>query len=69
MEFQKQETAPVQIRVIDFTGKEVYQGEFNADEVNYGVRIQPGQTMRDGIYLMQVYQNGKMTQHRISIKN
>jgi hypothetical protein len=69
MEFKREQAAPVQIRLIDFTGKEVYQGEFNADEVNYGVKLQPGQTMRDGIYLMQVYQNGKVTQHRISIKN
>jgi hypothetical protein len=66
---QVNDPSPVHIKIIDFTGRQVFEGEFDADEVNQGVRIQPGESMKEGMYLMRINHNGNVTQHRISIKN
>lgn len=63
------EEAPVEVKVIDFTGREVYRGVFDAADVNQGVRIVPEGMMKDGIYMLMINQNNKITQRRISIKN
>jgi hypothetical protein len=63
------DASPVHIKVIDFTGRQVYEGQFDADAVNQGVKILPTESMRDGMYLMQINHNGTLTQQRISIKN
>jgi hypothetical protein len=55
--------------VIDFTGKQIFAEEFDAEEVNYGIRILPREYMRDGIYLLLINHNGEVTQQRISIKH
>lgn len=60
--------SPVLVRLIDFSGREVYQRQFNAEEVNYGVKILPRESMREGIYLLQINKNGKVIQERVSIK-
>jgi hypothetical protein len=60
---------PVLIRVIDFTGRQVYQAEFAAEEVNQGIRVLPSERLQDGIYLLQLNHRGKIVQERISIKN
>lgn len=61
--------APVYLRIIDFSGREVYRGEFQAQQVNQGLRVEPIEKMDDGLYILLVNQNDKVTQHRISIKN
>jgi hypothetical protein len=61
--------APVFLRIIDFSGREVYRGEFQAQQVNEGLRVEPLEKMDDGLYILLVNQNDKVTQHRISIKN
>jgi len=60
---------PVQIQVIDFSGRTIYQGEFMPEHVNEGVTITPPESMLDGLYLLKVNQNGRTIQKRLSIKN
>lgn len=61
--------SPVLLRIIDFSGREVFRGEYQALEVNEGLRVSPLQTMDDGIYILLVHQNEKVIQRRLSIKN
>jgi predicted esterase len=69
MEKETVDNSPVQIRMIDFSGREIFVRDFQAEEVNQGVKILPAESLQNGIYLMQIKQNGKTSQHRISIKN
>jgi predicted esterase len=63
------DTSPVSIHIVDFTGREIYNKVFSADEVSQGVRIDPDQNMIDGIYLLITRQNGTVLKERLSIKN
>jgi hypothetical protein len=60
---------PVQIQMIDFSGRTIYQGEFIPERVNEGVTITPSESLLDGLYLLRVNQNGRTIQKRVSIKN
>jgi hypothetical protein len=61
--------SPVSIHIIDFTGREIYNKVFSADEMNQGVKLNPEESMKDGIYLLITSQNGKVIKERLSIKN
>jgi hypothetical protein len=69
VQMESDDSAPVSVQVMDFTGRRVFEGVFNMDEINQGIRVLPRERMRDGIYLLLIKQNGKTTQQRISIKN
>jgi len=69
LQMESEDLSPVFIRVIDFTGRQVFEGQFSLDQVNDGVKILPRERMREGIYLMLIQQNNQVTQHRISIKD
>jgi hypothetical protein len=69
VQVETQNEAPVFLRIIDFSGREVYRGEFQAQQVNEGLRVEPLEKMDDGLYILLVNQNDQVTQHRISIKN
>ncbi|MFZ6010508.1 MAG: fibronectin type III domain-containing protein [Bacteroidota bacterium] len=60
---------PIQVRVIDFNGREVYHAEFDPSQHAESMRIIPQQLIPDGIYLMIVEQEGRITRQRVSIKN
>jgi hypothetical protein len=69
VQMESEEQTPVYIKLIDFSGRQVFGGEFTAEELKQGVRVLPTEKMQNGIYLMQINQNGKITQERISIRN
>ncbi|MBT1703631.1 fibronectin type III domain-containing protein [Chryseosolibacter indicus] len=69
VQYEIKDNSPVQIRMIDFTGRQLFEGVFDATEVNQGVRIQPVQTINEGIYLLLINHNNQVVQQRISIKN
>jgi len=69
LQIESGQLQPVEVKVIDFTGREVYRKVFESSEVTNGVRIMPQETMKDGMYLMLINESGKVTQRRISIKN
>lgn len=69
VQYEIADNSPVQIKMIDFTGRQLYEGVFEADDVNQGVKIQPSQTVNDGIYLLLINHNNSVYQQRISIKN
>ena len=69
VQIESQDPHPVYMKLIDFTGRQIYQGEFNVTDVNEGIRLLPTEQMRDGIYMLIIRQNDKVTQQRISIKN
>jgi hypothetical protein len=60
---------PVVVRIVDFTGREVYRSEFRPEEVAAGVQILPSGDLYDGIYIMMVNQGDRIVKERISIKN
>jgi hypothetical protein len=60
---------PVIIKLIDFTGRQIYQRTFEASRVNEGVKIEHDEEMPDGFYLMKIYFNNKEIQKKIAIKN
>jgi hypothetical protein len=63
------EETPVHIKVVDFSGRQVFDGQFSKEEIKRGVKILPYERMKKGIYLMLINENGKVTQERISIKD
>jgi hypothetical protein len=69
VQVESEDPAPVYMKLIDFTGRQIYQGEFNVSDVNEGIRLMPTENMKDGIYLLIIQQKDRITQHRISIKN
>jgi hypothetical protein len=69
VQVETQDESPVLVRIIDFSGREVFSGEYHAYEVNEGLRVQPTHVMDDGIYILLVHQNDKVQQRRLSIKN
>lgn len=68
VQIESEDPAPVYVKVIDFTGRLVFEGVYNMDEANHGVKLFPYERMRKGIYILQTNQNGRITQQRISIK-
>lgn len=69
VQVETEEETPVNIKVIDFSGRQVFEGQFSVEDVKQGVKILPYERMKKGIYLMLIKQNGKVTQQRISIKD
>lgn len=69
VQYDTPDHAPVFLKVMDFTGRQVFAGEFTAEQINEGVQIIPNQNMQDGIYLISITQNDKVIQQRLSIKN
>lgn len=60
---------PVQVRMVDFTGEEVYSEVFYSDDLIQGSKISPVHTLRDGLYNIMVTQGDKTIMKRIMIKN
>lgn len=60
---------PVIVKMLDFTGKEVYSQQFQPDELNEGVKILPDQTLLEGIYIIRMSQGEKTIMQRISIQS
>ena len=60
---------PVEVIMIDFTGREVYRSQFNAGDANQGSRITPDEALIEGIYILKVNQSGKTVMRRVSVKN
>jgi chitodextrinase len=61
--------APLLVRVMDFTGRPVYQGTFMLDELRGGVRVTPDATLPDGLYVVIVQEKDKVQKKIIAIKN
>jgi hypothetical protein len=59
----------VDVRLIDFTGREIYHVNIDAYTANEGIRIEPQEALLNGVYLLIVNHNGKQTQERISVRN
>jgi hypothetical protein len=60
---------PVVVRIVDFSGREVYRSEFRPEEVAAGIQILPSAALYDGLYIMMINQGDEIVRERISIKN
>lgn len=69
IQMQADDPSPISVQIIDFTGRELYEKVFSAEEVNQGVKLDPQETIVDGLYLLITRQNGSVKKERLSIKN
>jgi pimeloyl-ACP methyl ester carboxylesterase len=69
VQFTVEDNAPVQIKMMDFTGRQVFERTYEAEEINYGIRITPQEVIKDGIYLLLISHHDKVIQQRVSIRN
>jgi hypothetical protein len=60
---------PVNVRLLDFTGNEVFQADFDASEVSNGIRIMTKEMLEEGMYILLMQQNNEFVQKRLSIRN
>ncbi len=60
--------APLTISLMDFTGNEILNSEFTADEVRNGFRIEPTGSLRQGLYVLTVRQGELVLSERVSVK-
>ena len=54
---------PVQVRLIDPVGRDLFQGVYQPEEISRGILITAPGILNTGIYLVLV-QQGKIRQHR-----
>jgi len=60
---------PLQVQMVDFTGRPVYQGTFLPDQLKDGVKVSPQVTLPDGVYVIIVSQNKTLQKQIVAIKN
>ncbi len=63
------DNVPIVVRMIDFTGREVYRSEVTPEQVSSGMQIVPEEAIMEGIYVLIATQNGNTTMRRVSVKN
>jgi hypothetical protein len=62
-------TQPALVRMMDFSGREVYRKNFTGQEIIQGVSLQPEQVLRDGLYFVFVHQKEKAHYRKIRLSN
>jgi hypothetical protein len=63
------EEGEIQIRLLDLSGREMYQQRFIHQEVRDGIRVQPNQPLQDGIYVVVVQDQKRMRQKKLAIRD
>ena len=63
------ETSPVRIRLLNFTGEVLWEESFQFNQANEGVLLSFNDSLQNGIYILLVEQGKEISQHRISIKH
>jgi hypothetical protein len=69
VQVESEDPSPVYMKLIDFSGRQVYQGEFNISDVNQGVKLLPTEQIREGLYVLIIQQKDRIIQQRVSIKH
>ncbi|HYG00930.1 MAG TPA: T9SS type A sorting domain-containing protein, partial [Chryseosolibacter sp.] len=67
IESEKQKT--VQIMMMDFSGRTVYNQTFGTDELAAGMQVIPSEQLRRGMYLMIINDGENSIKQRISIQD
>jgi hypothetical protein len=67
VQLQKGSSANVNVKLLDFTGRPVYENNINADLLRAGVQFIP-ENLNDGIYILLVKQENQSVRKRIVLK-
>lgn len=60
---------PVTVRLLNFTGREVYRSDVDASEVTSSISVTPSEFLENGIYVLLISQGTDLVQRRIFIRN
>jgi hypothetical protein len=67
VQLSSDDDSPVYVKLLDYTGRSVYENSVNADQLKAGLQLIP-ENVGDGIYLLLVNQGKKSLQKRVIIK-
>jgi hypothetical protein len=59
--------APIQVIVVDFTGRELFRKTLQSDEWQDGLRVVPVEEMNKGVYLIRINQGNNIKTERLMI--
>jgi hypothetical protein len=67
IQLQSENEAELHVKLIDYTGRPVYENNFRADQLREGIQAIPDNLV-DGIYVLMVSQDKQTVQKRVIIK-
>jgi hypothetical protein len=62
------EEGPVNIRMIDISGRSMYNQEFDHNDVREGVQVQPTQQLQEGMYVVIIQDSKRTRQKMLAIR-
>ena len=63
------DAAPIRVKVLDFMGNTYYDNVSEANELSQGVKIEAAQKLKNGLYIIMIQQDKKVTKKVVMVKN